>query len=186
DREPGRGQGRGQDGRPDPGRDGQDGEGQGQGPQQDRGQGGGEGPDQGPGQGRGRDGNQGRGQGGGGASGRVGGTNTRTGTGQGGPGTPGGTGRNPSGGIQVGGDATIYDPEAGDQLIVGGRPNAGGRSETVGRGDGPTRAGATRVPLADALPRYDAEATRALDRLAISPSLRALVRLYFDSLAQGW
>jgi hypothetical protein len=39
------------------------------------------------------------------------------------------------------------------------------------------------VPLSSVLPRYDAEATRALDRLAVPPSLRAQVRAYFDRLA---
>ena len=54
----------------------------------------------------------------------------------------------------------------------------------MGKGQGPTLAGGTFVPLSDALPRYRAEATRALDTLDIPPSLRALIRAYFDALAE--
>jgi hypothetical protein len=53
----------------------------------------------------------------------------------------------------------------------------------VGRGQGQTRSGPAVVPLGEVLPRYDAEATAALDGLAIPPSQRDLVRAYFDSLA---
>jgi hypothetical protein len=80
--------------------------------------------------------------------------------------------------------ATVYDPAGGtdgEQLQAGTRPGDG-RSETVGKGQGQTRAGPAVVPLADVLPRYDAEATAALDRLAIPPSQRDLVRAYFDAL----
>jgi hypothetical protein len=41
------------------------------------------------------------------------------------------------------------------------------------------------VPLADVLPRYSAEATRALSQLNIPPSQRALVQSYFAALAEG-
>ena len=80
--------------------------------------------------------------------------------------------------------ATVYDPAGGtdgEQLQAGTRPGEG-RTETVGRGQGQTRVGPAVVPLAEVLPRYDAEATDALDRLAIPPSQRALVRAYFGSL----
>ena len=79
----------------------------------------------------------------------------------------------------------MYDPRAGaggDQLQAGGRPGQG-RTETVGKGSGATRAGPALVPLADVLPRYEAQATKSLDRLAIPPSQRDLVRAYFDALA---
>ncbi|MGH9285485.1 MAG: hypothetical protein ACRD0M_07400 [Acidimicrobiales bacterium] len=83
--------------------------------------------------------------------------------------------------------ATVFDPPpastAGAQLNAGGAGNEG-PSETVGRTDGPSRAGAALVPVASVLPRYAAEATRALETLSLPPSLRALVRAYFDGLAQ--
>ncbi|HEV8639215.1 MAG TPA: hypothetical protein VG370_33830, partial [Chloroflexota bacterium] len=71
----------------------------------------------------------------------------------------------------------------GEQINVGGKPGEG-PDRTIGKGQGPTLSGATRVPLQQALPRYRSEATRALDILDIPPSLRALVRAYFESLAQ--
>jgi hypothetical protein len=79
----------------------------------------------------------------------------------------------------------VYEPQlgaGGEQLQAGGRPGEG-RTDTVGKGSGATKAGPALVPLADVLPRYEAEATRALDRLAIPPSQRDLVRAYFDGLA---
>jgi hypothetical protein len=78
----------------------------------------------------------------------------------------------------------VFDPPAGsngDQLRANGRSGQG-RSETVGRGNGPTNRGESIVPLGQALDRYRSEATAALDQLDIPPSLRALVRQYFDSL----
>jgi len=53
----------------------------------------------------------------------------------------------------------------------------------VGKADGPTTRNAAQVPVADVLPRYQAEATRALGQLDIPPSQRALVQAYFDALA---
>ena len=147
-------------------------------PQQGRGQGQGQGSGQGPGQGPG----QGR-QGQGGGQGQVGGTGAPTGSGRGGKGTANGSGDNASVGLQEG--ATVFDPDDGstdgDQLIAEGDA-ADGRNETVGKGDGATRRGGRIVPLADAFPTYDAEATTALDRLQVPPSVRALVRAYFDGL----
>ena len=147
-------------------------------PQQGRGQGQGQGSGQGPGQGPG----QGR-QGQGGGQGQVGGTGAPTGSGRGGKGTANGSGDNASVGLQEG--ATVFDPDDGstdgDQLIAEGDA-ADGRNETMGKGDGATRRGGRIVPLADAFPTYDAEATTALDRLQVPPSVRALVRAYFDGL----
>jgi hypothetical protein len=113
----------------------------------------------------------------------VGGTNAATGSGSGGPGTANGTGNNASVGLQ---QATVYDPTEGtdgEQIQLGGRPGQG-PTFNAGKGQGPSRATGARVPLERALPRYRAEATRALDSLDLPPSLRALVRAYFDSLGQ--
>ncbi len=112
----------------------------------------------------------------------MGGASGATGSGRGGQGTANGSGNNPSVGLEE--SATVYDPAGGtdgEQLQADTRGGEG-RTETVGRGQGQTRAGPAVVPLADVLPRYDAEATAALDRLAIPPSQRDLVRAYFDSL----
>ena len=168
----GRGQGQGQG----------SGQGQGQGSGQGQGQGSGQGSGQGPGQGQGSGSGQG-GQGQGGGQGQVGGTGAPTGSGRGGKGTANGSGDNASVGLQEG--ATVFDPDDGstdgDQLIAEGDA-ADGRNETVGKGDGATRRGGRIVPLADAFPTYDAEATTALDQLQVPPSVRALVRAYFDGL----
>ncbi len=69
-------------------------------------------------------------------------------------------------------------------MIAGGQPGGSGTTgETVDRVEGVTGRGNTRVPLRDAFPRYESQATAALDRLDIPLSMRALVRAYFDSLA---
>ncbi|MGH9021838.1 MAG: hypothetical protein ACRDV9_01840, partial [Acidimicrobiia bacterium] len=142
-----------------------------------------------------RSGRQGAGQGQSPGQGgnRQGGNQGASGAGQGtnAPGGQGGTGRrsrvggsgeNASVGLQR---AMVYDPIAegqGDQVGLGGIAGAG-PDRVVGRGQGPTRSGAVRVPLERALPRYRTEATRALQALDIPPSMRALVRAYFESLS---
>ena len=101
--------------------------------------------------------------------------------GRGGPGTPNGSGHNASVGLQ---SATVYDPIAGgngEQINLGGQPGQG-PTTAAGRGQGLHRASGAQVPLERALPHYRAEVTRALDTLNLAPSLRALVRAYFDSL----
>jgi hypothetical protein len=149
------------------GEQGQQGQGQGQGQQ-----------GQGQGQGQGQ-----AGQGTGGASGRVGGTNAPSGSGQGGPGKPDGTGNNPSVGLQA---ATVFDPPHegtnGEQLNVTGQLGQG-PSQAAGRGNGPSSRNQAQVPLAQVLPRYQAEATAALQRLGLPASQRALVEAYFAALA---
>ncbi|MFN0090523.1 MAG: hypothetical protein ACKVWR_09705 [Acidimicrobiales bacterium] len=81
----------------------------------------------------------------------------------------------------------MFDPQSGtpgDTLNAGG--SATGEAppgEVVGSADGPTRDGAALVPLAKALPSYEARATEALDRGDIPPSQQAVVRGYFDRLA---
>jgi hypothetical protein len=78
----------------------------------------------------------------------------------------------------------VFDPVAAggdDQVQVTGTGD--GESRTVGQADGPTQAGTRRTPVADLLPQYEAQATEALDRAAVAPSVRDLVRAYFDALA---
>jgi hypothetical protein len=78
----------------------------------------------------------------------------------------------------------VFDPVAvgaDDQVQVSGTGEGEGR--TVGRADGPTQDGVRRTPVADVLPAYTAQATEALDRAAVPPSVRDLVRAYFDALA---
>ena len=107
---------------------------------------------------------------------------TATGSGgRGGVGTANGSGNNASVGLE---SATVYDPISGgngEQINLGGRPGQG-PTTNAGRGQGLNRASGAQVPLERALPYYRAEATRALDSLNLPPSLRALVRAYFDSL----
>jgi len=162
------------------GQQGQGQAGQGQSGQGQQGQGS-QGQGQGKGQGQGS--GQGQGQGSGSPSGKVGGTNAATGSGQGGQGRPNGSGNNASVGIQS--DPKIFDPAFtnGDQLL--GDPLAnGGPGEVQGKVAGANQAGGVVTPLAEALPRYAAQATDALDTLSIPPSLRDLVRAYFDQLAE--
>ncbi|MGH9005483.1 MAG: hypothetical protein ACRDYV_20350 [Acidimicrobiia bacterium] len=113
----------------------------------------------------------------------MGGTNAATGSGQGGQGTPNGSGNNPSVGLQ---EATIFEPLAegtnGEQLNTTGQLGDG-PSQVAGRGNAPSSRNQAQVPLGQVLPRYQAEATAALDRLALPPSQRALVQAYFAALA---
>jgi hypothetical protein len=150
---------------------------QGQG-QQDQGQG-----QQGQGQ---QDQGQGQGQGGGGGnpSGQVGGGGGSGNQGQ------GGTGR-PSGGSGGSGDepveGSVFDPPAfgeGEELDAGGGTGTGD-GRTVGMEDGQTAGGAARVPVADVIERYAQQATTAVDRPGVPPSVRDLVRAYFEQLAGG-
>ena len=160
------------------GQQGQGQSGQGQSGQGQQGQG-----SQGQGKGQGQGSGQGQGQGSGSPSGKVGGTNAATGSGQGGQGRPNGSGNNASVGIQS--DPKIFDPAFtnGDQLL--GDPLANdGPGEVQGKVAGANQAGGVVTPLAEALPRYAAQATEALDTLSIPPSLRDLVRAYFDQLAE--
>jgi len=82
-------------------------------------------------------------------------------------------------------ESTIAAPTAtstdGERIVVPGQSGEG-PSSTAGRGNGPTRRGAARVTVREALPSYRLEAGRALQRLDLSPSVRSVVRSYFDSL----
>ena len=114
----------------------------------------------------------------------MGGINASQGAGQGGAGTPNGTGNNESTGLET---ATVYDPQTatfGEQLNTSGQQGEG-PTQQAGKVDGLSQRGAAQVPLADVLPRYSAEATRALGQLNIPPSQRALVQSYFAALAEG-
>jgi hypothetical protein len=81
----------------------------------------------------------------------------------------------------------VFDPNqqgatSGEQINVTGQLGAG-PSQTAGRADAPSLQNRAQVPLAQVLPRYRAEASLALDRLALPPSQRALVQAYFAALA---
>jgi hypothetical protein len=114
----------------------------------------------------------------------VGGTNSPTGSGTGGPGRPNGSGNNPSTGLDLTGDElTVFDP--GDIFDAGGVNSGQDPGTTSGRGNGASGSGGTRVPVADALPAARDAAGRALERASVPPSLQALVRAYFDNLGTG-
>ena len=111
------------------------------------------------------------------------GSSGATGSGQGGQGRPDGSGDNASVGLGLDG-AEVFDPGAeGEQLDAGGDPTGRDPGETVGRSDTGSGTGASFVPLADVLADYENRATRTLERADIPPSVRALVRAYFDALA---
>jgi hypothetical protein len=112
----------------------------------------------------------------------VGGSNASNGSGQGGVGTPNGSGNNPSGGLDTSGDeVTVFDP--GEQLDAGGTATGNDPGQTVGQGSASSGQNGARVPVADVLGDYEERATRALERADIPPSLRDFVRAYFDNLA---
>jgi len=155
-------QGEGQQGQEQEGQQGQQGQGQGQQPGQGQGQG-----QQGQGQGQGQP-SQAQGQG----------------QGQSQTGGPGGQGQGFGGGPPS--TAKIFDPllSGNQEVQVQGQDSGQSSGERLDTTDGPTGRGTTQVPLSQALPSYRQEATRALDSLEISPSVRSLVRTYFDSLGQ--
>jgi hypothetical protein len=76
------------------------------------------------------------------------------------------------------------DGTAGDQLNATGQLGDG-PTQAAGKGNGPSTVRAGQVPLAQVLPRYQAEATAAVARLNLPPSQRALVQAYFSALAGG-
>ncbi len=83
--------------------------------------------------------------------------------------------------------ATIIDPDAlaanaGDPLGLGGSPT-GTPGEVVGRGDGPTSAGPSRVAVQDIIDDYARRATDASQQQQLPPSQQELVGDYFDLLA---
>ena len=79
--------------------------------------------------------------------------------------------------IDVGSDA-ILTPGGVAQVDAAGGP-------MVELTDVPTADGGAAVPLAQALPSYEAQATTAIERPDIAAEDRVLVRRYFDQLNQG-
>jgi hypothetical protein len=80
----------------------------------------------------------------------------------------------------------VFDPESGDgeTLNAGGSPT-GQPGEVIGQGNGSTNRGSARVPLSEALARYEDRATDAVERGELPPSQRDLIRSYFDGLTTG-
>jgi hypothetical protein len=115
----------------------------------------------------------------------VGGSNAATGSGgQGGAGSPNGSGHNASVGLQ---QASVYDPvtSGAGPTLNGAGPQNGGPSRVTGSASGPNLATGPATPLSSVLPKYQAQATQALDTLNLPPSQRALVESYFQGLANG-
>ena len=122
-----------------------------------------------------------------GVSGKVAGAadNGQPHGGTGGVGTPNGSGSQPiDKGVATGSGAHIYDPEQVDRLIVTSPANEG-PTQRIGKADGPTSDGRVAVPLAQALPRYEAQAVAAVRSANLTPSERDLVRVYFDRLSKA-
>ena len=168
------------------GASGANGDGSGSGTGSGSGQGDGNGDGAGSGSGTGSGSGQGSGQGSNGSpSGEVTGAAGGSGSGQGGQGTAGGSGRSAGTGGSVD-EASVVAPiargEDGEEVVVPGQIGAG-PSEVTGRHQGLTTRGTARVSARNAIPLYRSQAVRALDRLNLSPSTRALVRAYFDTLA---
>lgn len=169
---------------------GRAGAGQGQGEGQGEGQGQGQGAGQGQGQGQGAGQGAGQGQGGtagGGGAGQISGV-TPSGQfaqGQGGVGSPG-PGEADGGGTEVGRN-TVFDPlDLGNttDLLKAEIDGGSGDGALVGRGDAPTERGQTLVPYTQVLPDYLVSAAAALEQLDVPPSMREIIRTYFDRLAQ--
>ena len=119
------------------------------------------------------------------AAGKVAGASDtgQTHKGVGGSGTPNGSGNQPTdNGVVTGAGAHIYDPTQVERLTVNA-PGNEGPSQGIGKADGPTRAGGIAVPLAQALPKYAAQAAAAAHSTTLTPSERGLVRAYFERLA---
>jgi hypothetical protein len=78
----------------------------------------------------------------------------------------------------------VFDPtgEDGEDIDVGGA-GSGDPGETIGKGNGGSTAGQARTPLSKALARYQRQATRAIERGDLPPSMRSLIQAYFDQLS---
>jgi hypothetical protein len=99
-------------------------------------------------------------------------------------GTPDGSGNNGTGGPE---EATVFDPQeaTGPTTDVDVDPNrSAGESETVGKANAPSTKTNGAVPLSSALPKYSERATAAVDQMQIPPSVRALVKAYFERMAE--
>lgn len=152
---------------------------------------GGQGQGDGAGGGAGQGSGSGQGSGGGtatggGGSGTISGVSPGDGgaAGQGGAGAPGaGSSQEGTSEVRAG---RVFDPSGSasvsDQIQVG---IGGGTGEgaVLGRADAPTERGDSIVPYSEVLPSYLSEAADALDSLTLPPSMRDIVRTYFDRLA---
>jgi hypothetical protein len=81
----------------------------------------------------------------------------------------------------------VFDPQdsSGPTDEVNADPNrSAGESETVGKGNTQSSKSNGTVPLSQALPKYQQRATAAVDQMQIPPSLRALVKAYFQRVAE--
>jgi hypothetical protein len=81
----------------------------------------------------------------------------------------------------------VFDPQeaSGPTDEVNADPNrSSGESETVGKGNAPSTKSNGAVPLSSALPKYSERATAAVDQMQIPPSVRALVKAYFQRMAE--
>jgi hypothetical protein len=138
---------------------------------------------QGQSQNQGAQGQRGRG-GAGNPSGTVSGANSPTADpAAGGPGTPAGSGNNPSTEVS---DSQVFDPIFGntsERIQVEGERQAGGRESTIGNREGSGAEGAVTVPYRTVYPAWSARAARSVQTLPIPASLRSYVRSYFASLA---
>jgi hypothetical protein len=75
------------------------------------------------------------------------------------------------------------DPGLTSERIQVGIGDGAGSGEVTGTGDGPTDRGDALTPEAQLLARYVAEAHRSLSRMQLPPSMRGIVRSYFDRLS---
>jgi hypothetical protein len=82
-------------------------------------------------------------------------------------------------------DEQVDVAQTGTFSPTGTPQSAAGAGVTVEVTDVPTADGQASVPLRDALPQYEAQATTALERPDVPAEDRALVRRYFDRLNQG-
>jgi hypothetical protein len=118
----------------------------------------------------------------------VGGSSGGTGSGQGGQGRPSdnanGSGDGPGSDDEQAADASVYaaDYGEGDQLVADGS-GSGQPGETVGRDSGPTGRGGSRVPLSELPQSYRDAMVAALERSDLPPTLRDVIRAYFESTA---
>ena len=154
------------------------------------------GEDQGKGQGQGKGKGQGQGKGGAGKgagadgspSGTVGaGKRNGGGSGKGGKGRPGDAGQG------LGTDANkveatvsdVFAPEPSGSSDAEGaqQGNGGDLDQDVGKGQAPSQRGAARLPLSDAVARYNDAATRALDDPQLPPASRQVMADYFEQLS---
>lgn len=109
------------------------------------------------------------------------------GSGKGGKGRPGDAGQG------LGTDANkveatvsdVFAPEPSGSSDAEGaqQGNGGDLDQDVGKGQAPSQRGAARLPLSDAVARYNDAATRALDDPQLPPASRQVMADYFEQLS---